>query len=206
MNLKSFSAAAATGVLTLGLVLGAPTSAEAKVKAKDAPSKADIIKAFPELDGGTFDGAKTKKISVPGKSCGTNKNQSVKSGFTNTGVSTDGTSIVVGGAAEFKSASQAKKYMKKFKKFVTKCKSFTHSETGATVVVKKVKAPKLGQDRIALVQTSTVSIGGFTAVSHSSSMVIRNGKRIGEVAAIDDAAISKKKVNKLAKVVAKKMK
>ncbi len=26
MNLKSFSAAAATGVLTIGLVLGAPTS------------------------------------------------------------------------------------------------------------------------------------------------------------------------------------
>ncbi|WP_235736578.1 hypothetical protein [Nocardioides alcanivorans] len=200
MNLKSFSAATATGVLALGLVLGAPTAANAKVKAKDAPSKADIVKVFPELKGGTFATDKTKKVGIPAKTCGTNKLQKVKSAFTNTGVASTGTTVVTAGVFEFKSAAQAKGAIKKYKKYVKKCKSFTLS--GVPVTLSKDKAPKVGQDRLAM--TAVTNFGGVKG--YASSVIVRHGKRIASVGASNDSKVSSKKMKKIAKVVAKKMK
>jgi len=195
-------AAAATGLLAVGLVFGSTPAASAKVTAKDVPSKGDIVKAFPELNGGTFKVVKSKKVAEPGKKCGTTKALKVKSAVTNTGVSSVGFPVVTTGVAEFKSTAQAKKYLAKYKKFVKRCKSYTESTTGFTVTLKKAKAPKVGQDRIAVVQTTSGS--GLTI--HGSSVVIRHGKRIGEVTALDDAKVGKKSIAKLAKVTAKKMK
>jgi hypothetical protein len=200
MNLKSFSAATATGVLALGLVLGAPTAANAKVKAKDAPSKADIVKVFPELKGGVFASDKTKKVGIPTKTCGTNKLQKVKSAFSNTGVASSGTAVVVAGVFEFKSTAQAKSAFKKYKKYVNKCKSFKVS--GIPVTLTKDKAPKVGQDRIAM--TAVTSIGSVKG--YASSVIIRQGKRVASVAASNDTKVSSKKMKKIAKVAAKKMK
>lgn len=206
MNRKRFSAAAA-GVLALGLVIGAPATAEAKVKAKNTLSKGDITKVISELNGGTFETSKSKTINVPGKTCGVTQLQSVKSAITNAGVSSDALTTALAGAAEFKKVGQAKKFMKSYKKFVTKCKSFTHSETGAKVTVKKIKTPKFGQDRVGVAQTTTVTAGDYTAKSYSSSVLIRQGKRIAEVAVIkNSSAVPAKQMKKLGKVAAKKIK
>src|SRR5690606_16563278 len=144
---------------------------------------------------------KSKTISVPGKNCGTPGTQKVKSAFTNTGVA--GSTVVLTGAAEFKKAGQAKKFMKKYKKFVKNCKSFT-GPMNAKITVKKVKTPKLGQDRIGVLQTTTIKVGNTTTRTNSSSILVRKGKRIAEVAAIDPSNTSKQ-VKKLAKVAAKKI-
>lgn len=198
MNLKRLSAAAATGVLTLGLALGAPTTANAAVKAKDAPSKADIVKIFPELKSGQFATDKGKKIAVPAAKCGTNKTMKVKSTYSIAG--STGVSTVSAGVAEFGSVAAAKKFLKQYKTFVKKCKTFTMY--GVKVTQKSAKAPKVGQDRVALTQVS--SIAGTTI--YGTSVVIRHGKRIGVSTAVDDAKVSSAKTNKFAKVLAKKMK
>lgn len=196
---KTLTAVAATGVLTLGLVAGTATTADAAVKAKDAPSKANIVKVFPALKSGQFATDKTKKAGVPAKKCGTNTAVKVKSAYTLSGATASGPAVV-SGVFEFKSKSAAKSAMKKYKKYVKKCKTFKVS--GLTVKLAKDKAPKLGQDRVAMTAVTTVG----STKAYASSVIIRHGKRVATVAASDSAKVSKKKVSKLAKVAAKKMK
>lgn len=187
--------------MTAALLLVPATGAHAAVSAKDAPNEKDIVKVFPALAGGTFETTKAKKISVPGKECGVNATQKGKS-VAVTGISTEGRNIVVAGVSDLGSKAKAKGYMAKFKKFVKQCSSYTEPTTGATVTLKLAKAPKLGQQAIAIVQETSVM--GIT--SHGASIVILQGKRISTVGAVDPAPIATSSITKLAKVAAKKMK
>lgn len=198
MNRSRLSAAAA-GLLVVGLTFGATPAAHAKVKAKDVPSKANIVKVFPAFKNGEFITGNKAVVQTPGKKCGTRKTQKVKSAYSRVG--TASTSAVVAGVAEFKNKKQAKKAVKKFKKQLKKCKSYTDAN-GFKVTVKKAKAPKLGQDRVA--STQVIKIGGTT--THAATVTIRHGKRVADVTVTGTKKISKKKINKLAKVAAKKMK
>jgi hypothetical protein len=194
------TAALSTG-LAIGLAIGVPTTASATVKEKDVASQGDIVKAFPELDGGTFTTTKTKKLLVPGTTCGVTSPLKVGSNVVTTGVSTTGFPAATAGATEFKTESQAKKFLRTYSKFITRCASFTEPSTGATVTIEKAKAPKLGQDRVASVQT--IAFSGTT--SYSATVVVRDGKRIAQVALVDDAAVSIDPLNSLAKVAVKKL-
>lgn len=203
MNLKRLSAATATGVLTLGLALGAPASANAAVKAGDVPSKTDIVKAFPEMKDGEFTNQRLRKIDAPAAKCGTFKKVAVKSSYNTSGaVATANRATVIGaGVAEFKSVKAAKAFFKSYKATVKKCKSYTLD--GVKVTQKNVSAPKVGQERLAVARV--VTIEGF-APGYGADVLIRQGKRIAVLGAGDNAKISSTKMNKLAKVAAKKMK
>ena len=201
MYRKTMTAAAAAA-LTATMILGAPTTAFAAVSAKDTLSQSDIVKAVPELDGGTFESTKAKEIAAPGSTCGSNVSVKVKSSATIAGASSVGFPVATTGAVEFASTAKAKQYLASYAKFAKNCASFTEPATGATVTMQKAKAPKVGQAAIAT--TQTVAISGIT--SYSASVVIRDGKRIAQVAVIDDAAVSSTQINALAKVAAKKLK
>ncbi|RYB93038.1 hypothetical protein EUA93_00910 [Nocardioides oleivorans] len=199
--MKRTSLSLAGGLATALLLASAPT-AHAAVSAKDAPSKGDIVKAFPELADGQFTTEKTKAISVPGKECGVPSTEKAKSGTSTTGVSAAGFPVVVAGAAEVKNDAKAKSYLKAYKAYVKKCATFTEPTTGATITASLGTSFKLGDESLTVVQETTFS--GIT--SYSTSVLIRDGKRIASIAAIDDAAISTSSVKKLAKVAAKKLK
>lgn len=188
--------------LAAALLLVAAPGAQAAVTAKDVPSQADIIKAFPSLDGGTFSTDKNKTITTPGSTCGAPTTQKAASVTAVSGVSASGLEIVVTGVAELKSSAKTKAYVAAYKKYVKACASYTDPTTGATVTMTLTKAPSLGQGSLAFVQQTTFM--GVT--SHAATVLIRDGKRIGTVAAIDDAPVSSTSVTKLAKVTAKKMK
>jgi hypothetical protein len=176
--------------------------AQAAVTAKDAPKQADIVKAFPQLADGQFTTDKTKQVSGPGSTCGAPQAQKVKSAVLTTGVSSAGTTIVQAGVAELASKAKAKAYVASYKKYVKKCSTFTEPTTGATITVSLGKSLKLGDASVTVEQQTTFS--GTT--TYTSSVVILDGKRVGNVAAIDAAAIPASAVKSLAKVTAKKMK
>jgi hypothetical protein len=187
--------------LAAALLLATAPGAQAAVSAKDAPSKGDIVKQFPELADGEFRTDKTNKVAQPGDTCGTTSLKKAKSAVSTTGVSAAGQPVVQASVAEVKSSAQAKTYLASFKKFVRTCATFTEPTTGATVTTKLTKAPKLGQAALAIVQETTLS--GIT--SHSTSVLVRDGKRLASVVAIDDAPVAEASIGKLAKVAAKKM-
>lgn len=190
------------GGLAAALLLVTAPAAQAAVTAKDAPSKGDLVKAFPDLAGGEFSTDKAKKIGVPGTSCGTATTQKAKSAVSTTGASPVGLPVVVAGVAELTSSGKTKSYLATYKKYAKTCASYTDATTGATVTMKLTKAPKLGQSSLAIEQETSV----FGVTSYTSTVLFRDGKRIGSVVAIDDAPVSSGSVKKLAKVTAKKMK
>jgi hypothetical protein len=190
------------GGLTAALLLVSAPAAQAAVGPKDAPSKGDIVKVFPELADGEFATEKTKQIAIPDSTCGASTTKKAKSAVSTTGVSAAGQPVVQVGVVEVKSSGQAKTYLAAYKKYVKKCATFTEPTTGATVTTQLTKAPKVGQASLAIVQQT--SIMGIT--SHSSSVLVRDGKRLASIVAIDDAPISTSSMKKLAKVAAKKMK
>lgn len=190
------------GGLAAALLLVSAPAAQAAVTAKDAPSKADIVKAFPELADGTFSVDKSKEIGAPSTTCGTPAKAKARSAVASSGVSADGMSVVVGGVVELASSAKTKAYLAGYKKYVKACASYTDPTTGAVITMKLTSAPKLGQASLAFVQQTTIM--GYT--SHSATVLIRDGKRIGNVVAIDDAVVSSTSLTKLAKVTAKKMK
>ena len=198
--MKRTSLSLAGGLAAALLLVSAPT-AQAAVSAKDAPSKGDIVKAFPALADGEFTTDKTKQVSVPSKTCGAPTAKKAKSAVSNIGVSAAGQPIVQAGVAEVKSQAKAKSYFAAYKTYVKKCATFTEPTTGATVTSTLTKAPKLGQSSLAILQETTV----FGITSYSTSILIRDGKRLGSVVAIDAAPISMTSITKLAKVAAKKM-
>lgn len=198
MNIKRFSAVAAAGVLSLGLALGAPTTAQAAVAKKDVPTKATIVKIYPGLKGGEFSVDRSKKVSVPAKKCGTSRVVKVRSTRTVAGANSSGL-VVVTGVIEFKSKSAAKGAMSKQKRFVRKCDSF--KVNGIRTNVSRDKAPKLGQDRVAM--TAVTRFSGYRG--YASSVIIRHGKRIATITVADDRKVSKKKLHRLARITAKKM-
>lgn len=189
----------AAGLAAVLLVAGSP--AQAAVKAKDAPSQADITKAFPELAGGQFASDKTKTVGVPGKSCGQNGTAKAKSAYSVSGASADGL-VVAAGVGELKSSATTKKYFQAYKKFAKSCANYTDPTTGATVTMQLGKAPKVGQE--ALLITQEIAFSGVT--SYTASVLVRHNDRMGSVLVIDDAPISTSGLDKLAKVTAKKMK
>ena len=188
--------------LAAALVLVSAPGAQAAVSAKDAPSKGDIVKQFPELADGEFRTDKNDKVAQPGDTCGTTALAKAKSAVATTGVSATGQPVVQAGVAEVRSSGQAKTYLASYKTYVKKCATFTEPTTGATITTSLTKAPKLGQAALAIVQET--SIAGAT--SYSTSVLVRDGKRLASVVAIDDAPIASSSINKLAKVAAKKMK
>ncbi len=189
------------GIATVLLLASVPT-AQAAVSAKDVPSRSDVVAAFPELNGGEFTTEKSKQIGVPGATCGEAATDKAKSAISTTATSAAGFPLVVVGAAEVKSDIKAKAHLAAFKKYVKKCATFTEPTTGATVTSSLGKNFKLGDDSLAVVQETVVM--GIT--SYSTSVLVRDGKRISSVVAIDDAAIATSSIKKLAKVAAKKLK
>jgi len=199
MNRTSMSLA---GGLVAALLLVSAPAAQAAVTAKDTPSENDIVKAFPALDGGTFSTEKYEAIGVPGPACGESSSQKAKSVVTTTGVSADGLAVVVGGVAELKSSAKPKAYIAGYKKYVKACATYTDATTGATVTMQLKKAPKLGEGALAIV--GQTSFSGIT--TYSATVLIRDGKRLATLVAIDDAGVPTSSINKLAKAAAKKMK
>jgi hypothetical protein len=193
----SIVAGLATAVLLVPTV-----PAQAAVKAKDAPSQADLTQAFPELAGGQFATDTTKAVGVPGKTCGQNGTAKAKSAYSVSGVSAEGQPVVAAGVGELKSSATTVKYFKAYKKFVKSCASYTDPTTGATVTMEMGKAPKLGQESLMI--TQQIAIAGVT--SYTATVLVRHKKRMGSVLVIDDAPIATSGLNKLAKVTAKKMK
>ena len=190
----------AGGLATALLLVSAP-SAHAAVTAKDAPSQKDIVASFPELADGEFTVDKTKQISVPGSSCGAPTTAKASSAVSTVGVSADGSSVVVTGAAQVKSVAKAKGHLAAYRAYVKKCATFTDPTTGATITTALAKAPRVGQDALKVLQET--SFAGIT--SYSTSVLIRDGKRVASVSATDDAPVSTSSINALAKVAAKKL-
>lgn len=188
--------------IAAALVLVSAPGAQAAVTAKDAPSQGDIVTAFPELSAGEFSTEKIKQIGVPGKTCDATSLDKVKSGTTTTGTSATGFPVVVAGVVELSSVAKAKAYMSSYEKYVKKCASYTQPATGATVTVSAGRSLRLGDESLTVdLQTTFSSI-----TSYSTSVLTREGKRIGNVIAVDDAAVPAASIKKLAKVAAKKMK
>lgn len=197
MNFKRVSAAAATTLLALGLAVGAPTAAQAKVSGKDVPSKSNITKIYPSYKSGEFATSTSRKVGVPGKKCG--ENSFVKARSARSLTASAGGTFLITGVAEMKSVAAAKGIMKKYKKYPSKCAKFTSS--GIASKVKRDSVPKLGQDRVAYSTVTTFAgINGYGA-----TILIRHGKRIAEVSTGGNEKVSKTKLRKLAKVAAKKM-
>lgn len=191
----------ASGLAAALLLVTTPT-AHAAVTGKDAPSQGDIVKAFPELADGQFTTDKVTKIGVPGQTCDETVTSKVKSGVTTTGASTTGYPIVLTGVVELKSVAKAKAYMASYKKYVKKCATYTQPATGATISVTKGTSLRLGDESLTVDLQSTFT----TTTNYSTSVLIRDGKRIGNVIAVDDAVVPAASVKPLAKVAAKKMK
>lgn len=189
------------GGLASALLLVSAPAAQAAVTAKDVPSKADIVKALPDLASAEFSSTKTKEITVPSTSCGTADTEKAKSARTTVAVSTTGVSSAVAGVIDTGSVKKAKAYMKAYGAFVKACASYTEPTTGAAATVAGAKAPKLGDQSFAT--TTTTSFSGFN--TFGASIVIRDGARIATVGLVDDAAVSTSSLTKLAKVAAKKM-
>lgn len=188
--------------IAAALVLVSAPAAQAAVTAKDAPSQGDIVKAFPELADGQFSTEKVKKIGVPGKSCEETELMKVKSGTYTTGSSASVYPIVLTSVVELKTEAKAKAYMKTYKKYAKKCATYTQPETGATITLTKGKTFRFGDESFTVDSQSVFS----TSTNYSSSVLIRDGKRISNVVAVDDAAVPASSVKPLAKVAAKKMK
>ena len=143
--------------LAAALVLVSAPGAQAAVSAKDAPSKGDIVKQFPELADGEFRTDKNDKVAQPGDTCGTTALAKAKSAVATTGVSATGQPVVQAGVAEVKSSGQAKTYLASYKTYVKKCATFTEPTTGATITTSLTKAPKLGQAALAIVQETSIA-------------------------------------------------
>ncbi len=167
--------------------------------ARDVPSKANIIKSFPELRGAAFASDATRKVGIPASRCGTNTVQTVRSARSIAGVGTSGKVTVISGVVEFKTLAQAKSAFKKYKAYVTRCQTFTVS--GVRVRLTRDAAPRIGQERLAMTVVSTVA----GTRGYASSVIIRHGKRMATVAASDNGRIAKARLNGLAKVAAIKM-
>lgn len=191
-----------TGGLTAALLLVSAPGAQAAVGTKDAPARGDIVKAFPELDGGEFSTDKAKQISLPGTSCDAPTTARVRSAVSTTGVSATGVPVVQAAVAEARSAARAKSYLTAYKTYAKNCASFTESTTGAVVTTTLGTSLKLGDSSLTVVQETSIS--GIT--SYSTSVLVRDGKRVSSVVAIDDTAVSSSAIKSLAKVAAKKMK
>ncbi|MCP3422359.1 hypothetical protein [Nocardioides pinisoli] len=197
--MRRTSLSIAAGLAAVLLVSATP--AQAAVTAKDAPSQKDIVKAFPELADAQFTTEKTKRIGVPGKTCEETTTQSVKSGTSTAGSSATVYPIVQTGVVELKSVAKAKAVMASYKKYVKKCATYTQPETGATLALTKGKNLRLGDESLTFELQSTFS----TTTNYASTVVVRDGKRIGNVIAVDDAAVPVASVKPLAKLTAKKM-
>ena len=195
-SIVSLAAAAA-------LVLSASTGAQAAVSAKDAPSQADIVTAFPELADAQFTTDKVQKIGVPGKACDEIVQVKVKSGSYTTGTSSTVVyPIVLVSVVELKSEAKAKAYMASYKKYVKKCGSYAEPTTQATVTVTKGKTFRFGDESF----TANTSSRFSSSTNYSSSVLTRDGKRISSVVVVEDAAVPASAIKPLAKVAAKKMK
>jgi len=189
-------------VAAAALVLAGSPGAQAAVSAKDAPSQADIVKAFPELADAQFTTEKATRIGVPGKTCDAISEVKVKSGRFTTGSPATVYPIVLVSVVELKSEAKAKAYMASYEKYVKKCTTYTQPDTGATTTLDKGKTFRFGDDSLTVTTSSTFT----TSTNYSGSVLTRDGKRISNVVVVDDAAVSAGALKPLAKVAAKKMK
>lgn len=198
--MRRTSLSLAGGIVATLLLVTAP-GAQAAVTPKDVPSKSNIVKIFPGLTDGQFRTDKNKAIGAPGSTCGSTTTQKAP-GVSVTGVSAAGDEIVLSGVAELRSAAKTKAYLAGYKKYVKACGTYTDSTTGSTVTMKLTSAPRLGQGALAVAGQSSGM--GFT--TYSATVLIRDGKRLATVVAVDDAPVPTTSINKLAKLAAQKMK
>lgn len=189
-------------VSAAALVLVSASGAHAAVTAKDAPSQGDIVAAFPELADGQFTTEKVTKIGVPGDTCEETTRVRVKSGTYTTAASATVYPIVLTSVVELKSEAKAKAYMASYRKYAKKCANYTEPTTGATVTLTKGTTFRFGDESLTVDSQSVFS----TSTNYSSSVLTRDGKRISNVIAVDDAAVPAGVIKPLAKVAAKKMK
>ena len=188
-------------VSAAALVLVSAPGAQAAVTAKDAPSQGDIVAAFPELTDGQFSTEKVTKIGGPGKTCEETVRVKVKSGTYTTGASATVYPIVLTSVVELKTEAKAKAYMAAYKKYAKKCSTYMQPETGATITLTKGKTFRFGDESLTVDSQSVFD----TSTNYSTSVLTRDGKRISNVIAVDDAAVPASAVKPLAKVAAKTM-
>ncbi len=198
------------GVLTAGLLLGSGPSAHAgKVTAKDVPGKPAIVKIFPKLAQGEVHRLAGVDFGMPSKHCGLDDPVTARSMRTIAieGPKDSGVRVVV---AELKSVKQATKVFRAHQRFLKRCAKFGIGGD-AVMRLKRINVlPVVGHDRLGFVQ---IESGGHLAdpsgphVNYTSTIVIRDGKRIAiALAGRQDAKVSKKRIKALSRVTAKKMK
>lgn len=189
---------AATGVLTLGLVAGGTTAVQASVTAKDLPSRANIVNVYSKLQGGHFETVTSKQVFLPAKRCADLRTVEVSSSRAIAG--SRGSLSVTSEVTQFKSKAAAKSAMASYRRLIRRCASYT-GDSGATVTITRNRAPRLGQDRLAM--SSATNWSGRKVFA--SVVIIRKGRRLADVSAVDEVKPSKRKVRRLAKVAARKM-
>ncbi|MGN0063237.1 MAG: hypothetical protein ACI379_03260 [Nocardioides sp.] len=157
--MKRLLAAAITPVLALGLTLSATPAHAAGVSDKDFVSVATVAKSYPALKDGMREITALPNVQAA-TSCKKSATLKVKAGKSAAYGSTDTSAPIIGvNVAQMKTVKLAKRVVKG-NRILSKCKSIT--EDGVTTTVKPLKAPKLGQERVAL--TATVEQGGTKVV------------------------------------------
>lgn len=145
--MKRLLVAATTPVVALALALSATPAQAAAVKDKDVVSLATVAKSYPKLADGQRAVVSLGSFDVP-TSCKKSVKLKTKSGRSAAYVGTDPAAPVVGtDVGQMKSVKLAKRVLKGTR-LLSKCKRVTTD--GMTATVKKIAAPKLGQERVAM--------------------------------------------------------
>ena len=188
----------AAPALALALSLTATPAQAAAVKDKDVVPLATVAQSYPGLSDGERAVVALKNVQAA-TSCKKATSIKVKSGrsaaYTST---TDTTAPIVGvDVAQMKSVKVAKRVIKG-DRIISGCKRVT--QDGVTATVKKIAAPKLGQERVGL--SITITQGEMTMVVDTYSF--RQKARLVEMSVIYiDGEPQRKKSAALAKKVYK---
>ena len=189
----------AVGLLAVGPVI-APPAAAAKVTAGDLPSRAQFTKLFPALEKAEFTAQANRKLLVPAKKCRAQRSLKGGSGRVLTGERAAGRVIIAGATVvRFKQAKHARKAVRAYGRYVKNCD--TYKKNGVKITVRRAEVPKVGKQRVGFTETTRVA-GVRASASH---VVVRRGRRVALATVGMDRTVPTKRFNRLAKVVARRM-
>lgn len=191
-----------TLLLSFGLVLGAPTSAAAaKVKPRDTPTRAQIVKLFPGVKNGHVDRNEVRAFPQWRKRCGDSRGLESRSGQGIDVTRMQGRRLSVRtDVGQFYTLKHAKKLVRSHKRFAKRCTRFRMY--GDVHKVRRIKLPKVGQQRVGY--RLTASDGGEK--TYVTVAVVRRAKRVATTWVEGDRRVSVKPVRRLARVSARRMK
>lgn len=194
---------APAGVLALGLVLGAPTSAHAALTADHVLSQEQVAKVYPSVRAGTMEvEVDAFDLVAPGRSCPEVRVMKTRSTVSASVTNAAANPLVVIQAAEFRTRAAARKYLERHKRYVVRCGRYSPPSSSTRIVVKKAKAPAVGDDRLLFTEAHRSK----HSVTRRAAVLVRSGRRVAEVSVHDDRrAVPLKKVRKLGKAAARNL-